>query len=69
MAELKPCPFCGNEGTLVTRYLNRGKMVAVLCQDCGASARAFLTEDYFIEDEAERKAIEAWNRRAEKCTK
>ena len=57
MAELKPCPFCGNEP--FHYYFTDGfhSYSRVSCKECGVS----LTKKHIIGTEA----IEAWNRRAE----
>ncbi len=69
--KLKPCPFCGsnNIGTakgyvvfLLKKY--RGNVRAVGCRDCGCVAGVFNTLAISIE-EAEEKAIDSWNRRAD----
>lgn len=69
--ELKPCPFCGstNTGTakgyvifMLKKY--RGNVRACGCRDCGAVAGVFNTLAMPV-DEAEKKAIESWNRRAD----
>jgi Lar family restriction alleviation protein len=60
--ELKPCPFCGEDGTIIIRKGKNGwrDRYAVLCDyehgGCGS-------ESGWYHYEAE--AIEAWNRRAD----
>lgn len=69
MAELKPCPFCGGKAEIWHGSARDEHIcfdtISVLCFDCGARTR-----EIWIDDEnkyrAERDAIEAWNRRAEK---
>ena len=59
--ELKPCPFCGEEGTIIVRKGKNGwrDRYAVLCDyehgGCGAESGWYHYEE---------EAIEAWNRRA-----
>ena len=55
--ELKPCPFCGGEATLVAYGVNREYEV-VQCLECGARTRLFNPEIF-----RGGNAIEAWNRR------
>lgn len=55
MAELKPCPFCGNTHP----YIRKGKYMWMVCcinADCGA---------YGGVKHYKKEAIEAWNRRTE----
>ena len=57
MAELKPCPFCGDDRpTIKTKmYKDLGFLYTrVECQACGASIRGYLEE---------KRAIAEWNRR------
>ena len=62
MTELKPCPFCGGEAKLHIRYKPDEKRYALIVCECGAQVKS---EDCWNYIEAEFKAIEAWNRRAE----
>lgn len=50
--ELKPCPFCGNEGHLS----QHGDSYIVSCFDCGAQI------DYCASEE---EAVKAWNKRTQ----
>lgn len=63
MDELKPCPFCGEEGKIIVRKGKDGwrDRYSVLCdyEDGGCGA-----ESGWYHYEAE--AIEAWNRRTDK---
>ena len=55
MAELKPCPFCGNRdlSSGITMTFGSTSRGYVMCTNCSAR----------IERSFQRKAIEAWNRR------
>ena len=54
MAELKPCPFCGDtQLTIINVYGEDYYVHCDTCTTCGPSG------------ETEQEAIEAWNRRAE----
>ena len=55
MSRLKPCPFCGGEGLLVTDLELPDNPQAIECQKCGVT-----TDDYYC---GEIKAINAWNKR------
>lgn len=59
--ELKPCPFCGDDGvelamSAVPSALSGGNKQAVFCNMCFAEGPTCEKED---------DAIEAWNHRAE----
>ena len=74
---MKPCPFCGGEGTVVVAHpwfmLKKlhGRYVTVACRGCGCNViltnRNNRTRSPLInkanEKEAEEIAINAWNRR------
>lgn len=49
--KLKPCPFCG--GDAITKIFAMGSWI--ICFICGAETAMYPSE---------KKAIEAWNRRA-----
>ena len=57
MAELKPCPFCGNAAySHISCKIHSHKVRHVIkCTRCNAN----------MEYRSEKAAIEAWNRRAE----
>lgn len=60
--ELKFCPFCDGDPVLD----GRSDSVRVRCLQCGAHGEVIHIEDPEDAascDEAERKAVEAWNRR------
>ena len=62
MAELKPCPFCGGDGSLNIRISS--KIVFGSCWECGARGSVIQYKgdrpmDYHLQE-----AIEAWNKRA-----
>ena len=52
--ELKPCPFCGGEATMI-RGDTKLVQYVVKCDECGALSNWF---------DKEEKAVENWNRRA-----
>ena len=55
MAELKPCPFCGGDASVLDQR-HIFSRVAVSCQDCGVRTAYCSTIA---------KAVKDWNRRAE----
>lgn len=55
--KLKPCPFCGTDNVTLD---TDGRMTYVYCYKCDTRSRRF-----FNDSEAKKKAIEAWNTRAE----
>ena len=69
MTKLETCPFCGEE-EFITLWSNGVRVdgfyfVTAICTECGAKVER--GED--TPQEAEAKAIEAWNTRAERtCT-
>lgn len=59
MAELKPCPFCGDENPIVKTEMVSElgfSYTKVQCWACGASISAYSQEE---------RAIMEWNRRYE----
>ena len=54
--ELLPCPFCGGDAYWGENFIRYGvSMNRIFCKDCPAR----------VEHENKRKAVEAWNRRAD----
>ena len=80
MAELKPCPFCGGEATVVGAFIGRKAYATIRCEGCKimeieACDWAKDMDTYFRFDredrmqafkEAETKVIEMWNGFADK---
>ena len=54
--ELRPCPFCGGEAEF---EVYGGTACAVVCQTCQCGTSTVCLDD-------EMRAVEAWNRRAER---
>lgn len=68
MDELKPCPFCGGEAYLNSRYAKYGYMVFVRCDVCGAEGKKFNSYDeppssVDWDNSACRAATRFWNMR------
>ena len=60
MNELKPCPFCGGEATLLHGQ-TENQYSYVRCGKCfSKTAEYYIATTHSCDD----KAIEAWNRRA-----
>lgn len=59
MAELKPCPFCGNEYPTLTETMTEG--LRIRCPNCNIT----FTRDFYEHRKNLGRArfIEAWNRR------
>lgn len=56
MSELKPCPFCGDEGVITDEAPQKyGVTYSIFCENCGAEITRLKKEE----------AAEAWNRRTE----
>ena len=72
MDKLKSCPFCGGEAYLETSHrafikARTTKVAFVRCTKCEARSGRVPLSDYgctSISVEANKKAINAWNRRA-----
>ena len=62
--KLNPCPFCGGSAILNDRFrpsvANR-KMYWVSCRKCAVTQSCLYNSGY----NSKKKAIEAWNRRAD----
>ena len=69
--KLKPCPHCGGEAYLERAHrafvnAQTTRVAFVRCTVCNARSGRYRLEDYGSPNhstEAERKAVEAWNRR------
>ena len=64
MSELKPyphCPFCGSNEVHVSIS---NHCTGVLCEECLVFAYPLKNDGYGDTEECERRAIDAWNRRA-----
>jgi len=64
MPEIKPCPFCGDEGELVSRLLNDRRYWAAGCID--EHCRGNPVDTYVAYWETKGLAIKAWNIRSGK---
>lgn len=66
---LKPCPFCGDEASLVVQYGKYGYFAFCECFMCTARSKTFFVGRDLPSDWdntiAARRAVAAWNRR---CT-
>lgn len=60
MDQLKPCPFCGGEAFMESWVARKGFEANVHCNSCSAMV---YTITYDFEEQAEKNAIEQWNRR------
>lgn len=77
MAKLKPCPFCGGKAKIMEcdqelPFSEKISIFFVCCKECGCSPFHFSEVNLYykenckiIADELRKKAIEAWNRRAD----
>lgn len=61
--ELKPCPFCGGENVAV--YDDRGPHFA-MCEECHCAGPYVWRVNDEDDGAVERRAVDAWNRRAER---
>lgn len=68
MAELKPCPFCGETNLILAEDSDPGywKRYYIRCTNCGARGGSYRPwrRDGSALKEVEEKAAELWNRRA-----
>lgn len=65
---LKPCPFCGSTNIYITYEWGRNNDTSVIfCDECKVSVKLEENDNEGCRDETERKAAEAWNRRADKA--
>lgn len=69
--KLKPCPFCGSKEVGMAKAVGhifarkyQGKVRAICCKKCGVNGGIFNTLAMSVE-EAEKNAIQSWNRRAD----
>ena len=68
---LKPCPHCGGEAYLERKHrafihAQTTRVAFVRCTECNARSGRYKLEDYSTRNastEAERLAVESWNRR------
>ena len=60
MAELRKCPFCGEEAKLAHKGISLGEAAYVVCLCCFVKTNYFVSSTKYASD---KKAIEAWNRR------
>lgn len=77
MIDLKPCPFCGEDAYFREIHVYIDRAWAVECKACKARTSMFMVDHpmhtskgldestRYTEDEAQSKAAEAWNRRAD----
>lgn len=64
---VKPCPFCGSEDIYAKfehGYLDNSAIV--FCNGCKASIKLEENDQEGFSEETVKKAVEAWNRRAER---
>lgn len=61
MDELKPCPFCGGDGSLSTNV--NAKIVFGSCLVCGARGSVIQYKDRLTNNHIQ-EAVEEWNRRS-----
>lgn len=67
--QIKPCPFCGGDAYLNSRYISKWKryMVFVKCDICGGQGKVYSSWEPPAEtdwnNDACYSALNAWNRR------
>lgn len=59
-AELKPCPFCGNEAILESFDTRKGYEATICCNSCFAAMHSIT---YDLKQEAIKRVTNAWNQR------
>lgn len=59
--QLKACPFCGGQATIIEAEDVDGRFAAVGCAKCGCGSR----QHYFLGDDARQQVTSAWNTRAQ----
>lgn len=60
-ARLKPCPFCGNEATLIGESLPVGIDLRIECATCNTS----FFDRFETDPDAYQKIVDQWNHRPE----
>lgn len=60
--ELKPCPFCGGEAVLESFTVRKGYEAVIHCN--GSCLANMPTITFETEEEANKRAVDTWNRRA-----
>ena len=67
--ELKPCPFCGGKATIHRWEFHDGGYVEncaqIRCTVPWCDAQGYAAHECRTQDEVDKMAIAAWNRRAE----
>lgn len=67
---LKPCPFCGGEGTLCKNKKSDGygtyEVAFIECEECGCSSGTYIIDGHFGSKTTVQDAVDAWNRRPNK---
>ena len=58
--ELKACPFCGHNASIVRGCRSSQNIFYIRCNICEAIGEKFSSK---VPDEAKLQAIEAWNKR------
>ncbi len=66
--ELKPCPFCSCHDRRVGVRKMGTKGYKIICGKCGGAGPYVKIEDFANKMDAQEKAKEAWNRRANNGT-
>lgn len=58
---LKPCPFCGGDGEILTTKTRQGQKSSVSCSKCTCKLTAF--EPAYYEGNIEQDVVDEWNTR------